>query len=202
MGLRLTSMIIDKKAYVISLDNDLSNIEQSWLDQGFDLEAFEATTPDTIPPNGPLVFGDKVRDQKRGLDNPIVSFTDAEKAIWYSHYNLWHLCQYVDRPIIIIEDDTVLTSEFPSSWNVTSLKYFVRSSTTDRKTDRREFVWAGGYVVTPVGAERLIRLAEKQPIDINVDGFFRYSRDKHPEAWCTQYATNIDKAVKAEHKYD
>lgn len=195
-------MIIDKKVYVISLDNDLSNIETEWLAQGFELEPFEATIPDTIPPNGPLKFGDKIRDPNRSWNNPIVSFTDTERAIWYSHYNLWHLCQYVNKPIIIIEDDTLLTSEFPTSWNIERLKYFVKSSGKDRKTGRYEFVWGGGYVLTPDGATRLINIAERSPIDINVDGFLRKARDSHPEAWCTEYATTLDKPVKAEHYYE
>lgn len=194
-------MIIDKEAYVISLDKDVSNIQQSWLDQGFTLNPIEATTPDTIPKHGPLVFDKKKRDSERAWNNPVVEFTPTEKAIWYSHYHMWYMSIHKDKPIIVIEDDVVLNSVFPTSWNIDRLKYFVRSHTPDRMTQRYEFVWGAGYVLTPQGAGKLIHLAETWPIDINVDGFLRKARDEHPESWCTEYATTIDKEVKAEHNY-
>lgn len=99
-------MIIDKPdVYRIKIDNQYDYCRDSWLEQGWTVHDVIGTTPSTLP-DGPINFAQK---SGRPAPKPTVEFTDTEKAVFYSHYNLWQKCVDLNQPMIIIEDDCVLT---------------------------------------------------------------------------------------------
>jgi hypothetical protein len=75
-------------------------VEESW--NGYNLKFFNAITPETMESKGYLHFGKK-RDT--------IEFTPTEKAVWYSHVELWAKAR--KKPIIIIEHDALLVKPIP-----------------------------------------------------------------------------------------
>jgi len=67
---------------------------KSWTDAGFEVNFFDAVTPDTLRWGGHLNF-DK-------------SHKPAEKACFISQYLLWKKCYEENRPILVLEHDAYL----------------------------------------------------------------------------------------------
>ena len=66
----------------------------SWESHGFDVNLFDAYTPEHMPDY--LDFG---------LFWDTRDFSESEKAGFYSHLELWRKCYTEEKPIIIIEHD-------------------------------------------------------------------------------------------------
>jgi hypothetical protein len=77
-------------------------VEASW--EGYNVKYFNAITPETMDKLGYLHFGKK-RDT--------IEFTPTEKAVWYSHVELWAKAR--KKPIIIIEHDAMLVLPIPDN---------------------------------------------------------------------------------------
>ena len=92
-------------------DNPISmyyrgRVETSWKD--YDLRFYDAVTPATMQEedfNHFLNF-----DKKRGT----IEFSETEKAVWYSHVNLWVKARR--KPIMIIEHDALLLESIDAEW--------------------------------------------------------------------------------------
>ena len=76
-------------------------VEESW--DGYDLKFFEATTPENNA-KAFLNFG-----KKRGT----IEFTETEKAVWYSHVEMWARVRGKTKGVIIIEHDAMLVRPIP-----------------------------------------------------------------------------------------
>jgi len=74
-------------------------VEESWKD--YNLNFFNAITPEDNDKNY-LDFA-----KKRGK----IEFTPTEKAVWYSHVEMWARAR--SKPILIIEHDAMLVEPIP-----------------------------------------------------------------------------------------
>ncbi len=84
-----------------------STIKPLWESVGVKLERFDAITPKTLP-DGPLKFtAVRTRKYQDITNRKGKTFTDTEKAVWYSHYMLWKKCAESNEPIVVIEHDCV-----------------------------------------------------------------------------------------------
>jgi hypothetical protein len=80
-------------------DNEKSEIyakycAKSWTDAGFEVNFFDAVTPDTLHLGKHLDFDKKHKP--------------AEKGCFISQYLLWKKCYEEDRPILVLEHDAYL----------------------------------------------------------------------------------------------
>lgn len=67
---------------------------------------WEATTPKTIP-DGPLIFGTK----KPTNGTPFrCNFSETEKSVWYSHFNIWQYLKNNNKNAYIFEHDVDLSN--------------------------------------------------------------------------------------------
>jgi hypothetical protein len=85
-------------------DNPISmyyrgRIEESWKD--YNLKFFNAITPE----NNTKTY------LNFGLKHGRLEFTSTEKAVWYSHVELWAKAR--NKPILIIEHDAMLLEPIP-----------------------------------------------------------------------------------------
>jgi hypothetical protein len=67
---------------------------KSWTDAGFEVNFFDAVTPDTLHLGENLNFREKHKP--------------AEKGCFISQYLLWKKCYEEDRPILVLEHDAYL----------------------------------------------------------------------------------------------
>ena len=137
--------------------------ESSWKKHGYKLNFFEAVTPKDLYKKHKLAFGIKKAGKRR-------AFTETEKAVWYSHFELWCKCLLTNKSIIIIEHDSKLIKPLP---NLTKEGYkflsFIDRDFGNRKG--KDLAPGSGYYVTPIIAQRLISMAvAKKEIDENSDG--------------------------------
>lgn len=130
---------------------------------GYNVEKFEATTPDrvgeTMRINTELQFADSKFNGNR--------WTGIEIAIWYSHLRMW---ESITEPTYVVEHDTYpykALPEFDGHWGLFSV------------FPRNEQAWQGetetispgsGYYITKQSASILRDTALAQPITENVDG--------------------------------
>jgi hypothetical protein len=131
----------------------------SWSD--YKVKHFQAVTPKDLYLRHELKFGIK-GDRE---------FTETEKAVWYSHYDLWVQCYLSDKPLLIIEHDSKLVKPLPdmSKEGYKLLSYMTRDF-GPAKGQRLPSV-GSGYYITPQFASRLIVKAITKPATQNSDGF-------------------------------
>lgn len=150
--------------YMISMsDHPISvmyqrHVQKSW--KGYNLKQFEAITPKDLVYKNTLRFTTKTTGKKR-------EFTSTEKAVWYSHFELW--CKCVNAgPLIIIEHDSKLVKPLPdmSKEGYKFLSFIDR----DYGPKGKHIAPGSGYYITPPVAERLVANAVSKPIHMNSDG--------------------------------
>lgn len=96
----------DFKIYMIRIkDHEVSekyanHCVKSWNDAGFEVEFYDAITPDTLHLHSGIRFGRK--------GNPMRHITDTEQACFYSQWNLWKQCADEGVPYLILEHDAWL----------------------------------------------------------------------------------------------
>lgn len=131
-------------------------VKDSW--DGYDVKFFEAVTPKDLTYRNQLTFGRK--ETKR-------DFTSTEKAVWYSHFDLWCKC-IKQGPLIVIEHDSKLVKPLPDLSNE-GYKFL---SFINRDFGKKGVAIApgSGYYITPPVAERLVARAVYHPIKMNSDG--------------------------------
>jgi hypothetical protein len=127
-----------------------------WNKLGYNIEKKEGTTPETL--------GDELNFLPRKWTGNY--FTPSEKAIWYSHYNLW---KQVKEPTCIIEHDTYPYKKLPKfekDWGLFST--FPRNDQAWLRT--REAISPGsGYYLNRTSASILRDYAHRLPLNANVD---------------------------------
>ena len=150
--------------YVISMSEHpisqmyLREIRSSWKKHR--LIEFEATTPKDLIYKNKLDFSTKTVGKKR-------EFTSTEKAVWYSHFELWCKCVR-EGPLIVIEHDSKLVKPLP---NLKKEGYkFLSFIERDFGKTGKHIAPGSGYYITPPISERLIGKAIASPITQNSDG--------------------------------
>lgn len=132
----------------------------SWEKLGHDVKLFDATTPKDLVYKNKLDFKTKTTGKKR-------EFTATEKAVWYSHFELW--CKCIDKgPLIVLEHDSKLVKQLPdmSEEGYKFLSFIDR----DYGAKGKHIAPGSGYYITPPIAERLVAQAVAKPITQNSDG--------------------------------
>ena len=195
-------MIIDDfDIHMISIsDNEFSQqlrevCQASWEHDGWEVNHFEAITPDTMD-RCPieLTFGLKTETRRIKHNAP---FLETEKAIWASHVSLWYKCWQQQKPYVILEHDCKLLTAFPKVWDLAALKYFCKAGQPDRtskmlgKTSPKDvkFTPAAGYIILPDQADSMLHECVTSDIYLPVDGVINQYRDAYSQLWAQQYAT-------------
>lgn len=162
----LSDKILDSsiKTFIIVIkDNEASEyyynyVKDSWTDYGFDLERFDAVTPEILQYQPDLKFGfHQSKKYKQTIDIQ-KEFAPTEKAVWHSHYSLWKKCVSLNQPILVLEHDTLLMNRD---------NMLVRN-TYDFITYDNSF---GCYYITPRFAKILVHCAEMNIIEFGPYGF-------------------------------
>lgn len=113
-------------------------VEESW--DGYNVKYFEAITPETMDEKGYLTFGKK-RDT--------IEFTPTEKAVWYSHVELWAKAR--KKPILILEHDALLVKPIPERiWQQNDMVCFGHTGKSKRALPGL------AYYLTPEIATRMV----------------------------------------------
>lgn len=130
----------------------------SW--KNYNVTQYEAITPKDLVYKNKLDFGTKTVGKKR-------EFTSTEKAVWYSHYELWCKC-IREGPLIVIEHDSKLVKPLPDLSN--EGYKFLSFIDRDYKPKGKHIAPGSGYFITPSAAVRLVARAVVKPIALNSDG--------------------------------
>ena len=84
-----------------------------WKELGFKPRKFNAITPKTLPSYLKFEPIESVKYTSKGFRK---DHTPTEKAIWYSHVELWFSCVEDDIPYFVLEHDTVPVSAKDLTW--------------------------------------------------------------------------------------
>lgn len=188
----------DVPIYMIAMqDHPISvmyvrNVTESW--DGYSLNMFQATTPKDLVYKNKLDFGTKTTGKKR-------EFTSTEKAVWYSHFELW--CHCINSgPLVVVEHDSKLVKPLPDMSNegYKFLSYLNR----DFGKKGTHIAPGSGYYITPPVADRLVARAVSQPISQNSDGHLstvmNWSRQVKMEDYYYIEQINFDGLNTIDHK--
>jgi len=156
------------KCYMIAISgNETSEFysqvcKESWEKRGYTVEHFEAVVPETIPENGELTFG---------LHKGRREFTATERAIWYSHFNLWKHCVETNEAIHVIEHDSFLLDEMPdfTGADIELFAIFDYRYKSSYRGIKNVVSPCAGYYISPEAAKVLIEKSTNQVITLNVD---------------------------------
>lgn len=135
----LPTYIITVKGNTVS-ESYASYVTPYWQRLGFNVETFDAITPATLL--NYLKF--KPINSKKYIDKGFVKdHTPTEKAVWYSHCELWKLCVKHDTPIVVLEHDVIPTEPQNLIWCGVDYQVFDRGA-------------LGCYVITPEFAQWML----------------------------------------------
>ena len=127
-----------------------------WAELKYNIEMFEGTTPDTL--------GDELQFAPEKFSGS--SFTEIEKAIWYSHFRLWRT---VKEPTYVIEHDTYPFRSLPKFERFGFFSIFPRNKQAWQGV--KETISPGsGYYIDRQTASILIEWALAREMNENVDG--------------------------------
>ena len=190
--------VIEDNIWMIQIpDNETSQYYKrqalpTWEKFGYEVNMFDAYTPDNIPDY--LEFGQyyDMRD-----------FTDTEKAGFYSHVELWKKCIEEDKPITIIEHDVeCLSDDIPIEADLFSFASFQNDDAWEiycgHRFSKHPF-WGKtrkicppthAYYMTPDMAEMLLEIVMSRPQHNFVDDILFIAMGKD-ELHITEYATPI-----------
>lgn len=152
---------------------------------------FEAVTPETVEKENmnELEFFNIIRK-----DKSMREFTPTEKAIWWSHFVLWHKCLIRKKPIIVAEHDAMVVKNLPDDlYRPTKLKFAFLGTAKGRNLEGNYILApCTAYYLTPEVAFELVKVRTKRwttrrrgiPLSVgiymNVDGYMmtQYMRMK------------------------
>lgn len=170
--------------YMISITHDEISqaykriAEKSWHDKGYHISHYEAVTPHTLSHYTSLSFERRKRSKGNNL------FSDTEKAVWYSHYNLWNMCVELDEPICVIEHDSLLVDYLPDFTGSDIELFAVHDYRYDHivRDVAHTVSPCAGYYIQPSAARDMINKARSSMISLNVDWTVHETyEDYHPE---------------------
>ena len=133
-------------------------VMSSWKEHDITPKIHEATTSKDLVYRNQLTFGIKRTGREKR------PFTSTEKAVWYSHFDLWCKC-INEGSLIIVEHDSKLMKPLPDM-SKEGYKFLSYSSEINNA-----MAVGSGYYLTPVVAERLVARAVCREIKFNSDGF-------------------------------
>ena len=131
----------------------------SWEKHNYKVNLFNAVTPKDLYKKNKLTF-DKLHKR---------NFTQTEKAVWYSHFELWCGCLVSKKSMLIIEHDSKLIKPLPDLTKE-GHKFLSFINRDFGEHQGRHIAPGSGYYITPRIAERLIAHAVAKPIKMNSDG--------------------------------
>jgi GR25 family glycosyltransferase involved in LPS biosynthesis len=149
----------------------------SWHGRGYYPHLYEAIQPKHLDQCNALKF-DSVFSYGT-VNKGARFFTPTEKAVWYSHYNLWQKCIEMDRSLMVIEHDSMLSRQLPKSQirdrdDIVLLGGYLTNTKFNRS---KGLHWGyrkwpgGGYIMSPDKAKSLTLHLKYNIINVNVDGF-------------------------------
>ena len=176
---------------IVIPDNPISmyyrgRVESSWTDRGFKIEYFSAVTPETIK-DQPRQLHFKTKD----YPNPrrAREFTETEKAVWYSHRNVWGVARRKKSPVIVIEHDTMLLKPIdPRIFDGVTAMGLCHSLLPDGTMGTTV---GAGYYLTREAANELYRDTFNLGINFNSDSYIHKKVDKLGGHWRTHYCQQI-----------
>lgn len=150
---------------------------QSWWERGYDVQFYEATTPENNQKTY-LNF-----DKKRGT----IEFTPTEKAVWYSHVEMWAKAR--ERPILIIEHDAMLLSDIPSG--IFKEPMACLGHGISPTTGHRHKLAGCAYWLTPKIATKMVStIKTMKRIQTNSDAFIHSNCDREG-VWAKHHVQQI-----------
>lgn len=158
---------------------------------GYTVNHFEAVTPDTLQNYSYLNFAKK-RDK--------IEFTDTEKAVWYSHVELWVKAR--TTPIIVVEHDIRLEKDIPVEVFESEMCCLAHSGVNKNGSHRK--LAGGAYYLTPKVATHMVNHVKNiKRITYNSDAVIHRMCDEFG-IWrhdtCYQYQ-NKEIGVTVEHNH-
>ena len=180
------------KTFVVSLQNRTDR--RRWFDdtnhKKIDYEIFTAISGKSFTYNMLVQSGfDTDKDWIDPIHN--THLTSGEVGCFLSHYGLWKRCVELDEPIVILEDDAIVTDRFSyeklnelvEEYNFIYLGW---REMDESKPINEELVtpvypyWTLGYVITPEAAKILLETKPQKSI-IPVDEYLpRMMRSLNP----------------------
>jgi len=162
-------------------------VSPSWINANFNLEYKEGITPETFDKSlKALNFGLKAGGRNKGKE-----FTPTEKAVWYSHVNMWEIAARKQNPYIIIEHDVMLLKPIePHYINKNAIMGLCHNSLLSNNPNRGYRISAGGaYMLTNDIAKKMLSELPKK-ITHNSDAYIhsyiaRYGEFRH------EYSTQL-----------
>lgn len=177
---------------IVMPDNPVSmyyrgRVETSWTERGFNIEYFSAVTPETIK-DQPRQLHFKIKDYpspKRARE-----FTPTEKAVWYSHRNVWGIARRKQSPVIVIEHDTLLLKPIdPKIFRNVKAMGLCHSLLPDGSLGTTA---GAGYYLTKEAANEFYRDTFDLGINFNSDNYIHKKIDKLGGEWRTHYCQQIN----------
>jgi len=169
------------KSFVITIKDNPRSVEsaerciESGKKVGCAIRMFNAVTPKDDPEFLFLREGlpvDGMRENYSRFENCAAAF--------FSHYSLWKKCIQMNETFVIFEHDAVLHDKVPTVpfkyvMNIGHPSYGKFNTPSmfgvNPLTSKRYFPGAHAYMVTPMGAKKLIELAKKyaKPTDVFIN---------------------------------
>jgi len=139
--------------------------EDSWKKFGYKINFFDAVTPKDLVYRNELTFK---KDR----------YSDTEKAVWYSHYDLWVECAKRHETMIVLEHDSFLHKKIDDLKNH---KFkFLSFINRDFGNNKGRYLAPGsGYFVRPEVARALVDRAKNNTIQQQLDGFISVTNWEH-----------------------
>lgn len=188
------------KIYMIAMEEHpvsqmyMREVLPTW--KGYDIRLFKAVTSKDLYKKHKLDFGTKTSGKKR-------EFTSTEKAVWYSHFELWCKCLNDGEPAVILEHDSKLVKPLPDMSNE-GYKFLSYINRDYGKSQGIQMAPGSGYYITSPIAQRLISYAVSKPIDQNSDGhlasILNHKRQKAMNDYHYIEQINIDGLNTIDHK--
>ena len=177
---------------IVIPDNPISmyyrgRVEQSWTDRGFNIEYFNAVTPETIPQQKKQL---KFSLKHHSKPERVREFSETEKAVWYSHFGVWDIARRKQSPIIIIEHDVRLIRPInPNIFkNVKAMglcHFHLRDGSLGTTA-------GGAYFLNKEVASDLYKETLSLNITYNTDNLIHKKIDQYGSNWKTHYCEQIN----------
>lgn len=118
--------------------------KKKWEKYNVIIEVFDAVTPKTLYRHNDLIFSDHNQSIKYINNGIYTEYSDTEKSVFLSHYSLWKECAFLNKPLLILEHDTIPV-------NIKNFKYHKNSGIVFYDEGSM-----GCYIIQPWFAKKLV----------------------------------------------
>lgn len=139
--------------------------KKSWDDLNYNVKYFDAVTPKDLVYRKEILF-------KEG------KFSDTEKAVWYSHFDLWKICASSGETMIILEHDSYLHNKI-AELRGNEFKFLSYINRDFGRHTGIHLAPGSGYFLTPKKAKSFVHAATTGKIKHNLDGFIGWADIKY-----------------------